>query len=95
MVIVVTRSPGFCGDLGQRAKMEVKTEPREEADLPAAGDYQVEEEAAEGDHEEEFAEGDQGEEAANLMTPVQSQQYISDIVHEILQSWEQPSVAGI
>ena len=66
--------------------MEVKTEPQEEAELPPTGDHRGEEESANSDDEEEGAEGAQDEEAAVVMTPAQSQQYISDVVHEIMSS---------
>ena len=95
VVTLVAGSPGVCRHIVQCARVEVKTEPQEEADLPATGDYHVEEEAAEADHEEEVAEGDQEEEAAAIVTPVQSQKYISDLVHEIMSSGKHPSVAEV
>ena len=55
--------------------MGVKAEPREEVEPPTTGDQ-----------EEESGEGDQSVEAAVVMTPAQSQQHISDVVHEIMSS---------
>ena len=66
--------------------MHVKTEPHEEAELPATGDYRHEEQSATTEQEEESGEGDESVEAAVVMTPTQSQQYISDVVHEIMSS---------
>ena len=75
--------------------MQVTTEPQEETDLPLTGDYRGEEEAHQSDHDAETTEAAQADEADGIMTPAQSQQYISDVAHEIMSSWEHPSVAEI